>query len=106
MNQPPGRRFPFAKIVVIFACTFGISLGLCGLSAFAGGLLHGFSSKVPIIIGIAGGALFFLSAIGLVVSVIAWVIAGAIGGFNRKTSGPQQLFRSGNDSSNNPQDRP
>ena len=31
MSKPPVDRIPFAKLVVIFAVSFAIGLGLCGL---------------------------------------------------------------------------
>ena len=92
MSLPLAQRIPFTKIVVVFACLFGLSFGLCGLSAFSAGLLHGSTTKVPIVIGIAGGALFVLSSVGLVITLIVWVIVSIFSRASSQTTNRQTPY--------------
>jgi hypothetical protein len=89
----------FPKTITILAAVFGISLGLCGLTAFlssistrlnAGGALVG--------LGMIELAAILLSAVGLVIMTILWIISAAMGSFGKSTD-PQKLF----DSSDNEQ---
>lgn len=94
MSESSAGRISFAKVVTVFAVLFGIGVGLCGLDyllaakgigknteEFGVGPLDGVSLVVMI-----------LSAFGLVITVIAWIIAAAVGSFSNKVSQPQKLF--------------
>lgn len=96
MSRSLVDSIPFARIVIVLASAFGISLGLCGITAFAGGALHG-NGNLAMTFGIIELIVMALSAVALVVTVIAWVILGAIGGFSRKASDPQKLFDNADD---------
>jgi hypothetical protein len=95
MGKPLVNRIPFLKIVIVLVILFGVSLGMCGVSAAlgvansshmdrSGSQILGFS----FVIEIAGMA---LSAVGLVVTVIAWMILGIAGSSSRSGAEPQQL---------------
>ncbi len=101
MREPPSDGFPFSKVVVFFACMFGISLGLCGLSAilpqWGSNPREEFSVGA---IGVISGIGIVISAFGLTLTTIAWVISSIVGGFGRKYSGPQRLFDNSDDKNN------
>ncbi|MGA2048891.1 MAG: hypothetical protein ABSG96_14430 [Terracidiphilus sp.] len=90
MSERLVDRIPFAKIVAVLAITFGVSLGLCGLtfvlSSSAG------SSGGIMGLGILELIAMALSAAGLVVTLIVWVLLAAVGSFGQKVSTPQKLF--------------
>ena len=78
MSQSPTRHFPFAKIVIFFAVTFGIGVGLCGLDFFLAahhiGKVEGYG------VGPLDGPsilIMLLSGIGLILTIMAWVISSA-----------------------------
>lgn len=83
----------FPKTITILAAIFGVSLGLCGLTWFLSTTGTRFNS--------IGGALFGLgmielvailvSAVGLVIMTILWVISAAVGDRGKSTD-PQKLF--------------
>jgi hypothetical protein len=86
MNKPLVDRIPFAKIVVGLAVAFVLGLGLCGLDFFL--LLResqthsrGFA-VAPV--GVASLTLQILSAIGLVVTIIVWVVLAIMASSSRK----------------------
>jgi hypothetical protein len=82
-------RFPFAKIVTVLSIAFGIGLGLCGLSAIlpaSGEEFHTNWLSLPSLL------IMVLSFLGLLVTLLVWVIASALGGFSAKSSNPQTLF--------------
>lgn len=95
MPTPLVDRVNFAKIITILAIVFGVSLGLCGLTYAA-------SIKVPgdgqwiIIFGILELAAILLSAIGLVITVIVWIVASATG-YRGSSNDPQKLFDDSDD---------
>ena len=81
MSEPPKNRFPFAKLVAFMAVGFLVGLGLCGLDyvlaangigksheEFGVGPLDGISLVVMV-----------LSALGLALSLVAWVLASIFG---------------------------
>lgn len=76
MTEPLVRRIPFVKIVIILAVTFGIGFGMCGLSVFVAGAMHNSrsSGNALAILMIVDAAVILLSAIGLVVTILLWVI--------------------------------
>ena len=97
MSQSLVDRIPFAKIVVVLAVAFGIGLGLCGLSIAMAS--NGFASNEEFGgdrfgIGTVSLVVMLLSAFGLVIAVIAWVLAGIFSSFSRgqKSDEPQRLF--------------
>jgi hypothetical protein len=97
MSEERSRGFPFARIVVVLACTFGVGLGLCGLNAvlsLSGASVGGFGSAMGSlrgVVAIVSLAAMILSALGLVLTVIVWVVVEAFG-IGRRGSDPQTLF--------------
>jgi hypothetical protein len=97
MSEEQRSGFPFARIVVILACTFGVGLGLCGLNGVlsASGAAMGDSNSVmgPLmgVVAVVSLLAMVLSGLGLILTVIAWVVSEAFGlGWGR--SDPQTLF--------------
>ena len=91
MNERLIDRIPFAKIVAILAIVLGVSLGLCGVTAFlafntrsGGDFLLGF--------GYLELAAIVLSAVGLALTLVVFVTLWVFGGFSEKVSQPQKLF--------------
>jgi ABC-type dipeptide/oligopeptide/nickel transport system permease component len=91
MSRALVDRIPFAKIITVLAIAFGVALGMCGVVAAASSQWRG-GERALMTIGIIDLVVMVLSAVGLVVTVIAWVILGITSGFGRKTSDPQKLF--------------
>jgi uncharacterized Tic20 family protein len=82
MSEPLGDGINFAKIVTVLAIVFAISLGLCGVTVALTSTVHGGGSVLifgMIVEAIAMG----LSALGLLVTVIVWVIASIASGRGR-----------------------
>jgi hypothetical protein len=82
MSDPAKNRFPFAKIVAVMAVCFLVGVGLCGLDYALG--THGIGKtneefNVGPIDGLSLAVMAF-SAVGLVLSVIAWALAAIIRG--------------------------
>jgi hypothetical protein len=69
-------RINFPKVFTVLASTLGLSFGACGLTLLAN--LNG--SRANTLIAIETG-LFLLSAAGLVLTFILWVIARIIDSF-------------------------
>ena len=96
------NRLSFAKIVTILAVAFGIGLGLCGLSAIlpsSGEEFHTNWLSLPSLL------IMVLSFLGLIVTLLIWIISSAIGGFSAKGSDPQTLFGN-SDKDSNDRDEP
>lgn len=74
-------RFPFAKTVIVFAVGFLVGMGLCGLDYLLGA--HGIGKRdEEFSVGPLDGlslVVMILSALGLVISLIAWAVVGIIG---------------------------
>jgi len=93
MSKSLMGRIPYAKIVIVLAVAFAIALGLCGVT-FVLALGRGggsFSSSflnmaVPVELTV-----MVLSGVGLVVTVIAWVVVAAFG-LGREQDDPQRQF--------------
>ena len=92
-------RIPFAKILIGLTIVFGLSLGLCGVS-----FVLGWQGKVPagmaqLLDRSAGVEILFmvLSALGVVLTGVAWVVAAIVGSSLAKVSEPQKLFDEGDD---------
>ncbi|HTB98396.1 MAG TPA: hypothetical protein VK716_15405 [Terracidiphilus sp.] len=108
MTPPLVDRIPFPKIVIVLASSFGISLGLCGLGAFAGGALRGSasSSGVMVVLLIGGAALMLLSAIGLVLTVFFWIVLSLAARGSAGRNDPQKLFDASGNPPKTPEDKP
>ena len=94
MSASPGKRISFAKVVVVLAVVFVLGLGLCGLDAT---VLARFRSHYQefgpnTFVGTIGAWTLVLSALGLVVTIIAWVLSAVVSGVSRKDDAPQKLF--------------
>jgi hypothetical protein len=98
MSKSPEDRFPFAKIITFFAVSFGVGLGLCGLSGILAS--HGIDSgdsREEFSTGIVGKLSFIVivfSGLGLVVTTVACVVSGILNsiGFGHGKDEPQKLF--------------
>jgi hypothetical protein len=86
MSKPLVDRIPFTKIIVALTAAFGIGLGLCGLDFFL--LLRASQTHTQGFgvgsIGVLSLVVLSLSAIGLVVTTILWVVLAAVGASSRK----------------------
>jgi hypothetical protein len=94
MSKPLVDRIPFAKIIAVLAIAFGVSLGLCGLNLILS-INGGRSQQASALLGIASYAELagiLLSAFGLVITVIAWVVLSIASRFGPADPRPQQLF--------------
>lgn len=73
----------FKKIVIVLAASFGIALGTCGLTLIAAN--HGAGgSMLPL--GLIEIAVMALSLVGLLLTLVVWGIAAAIGGRGGQTT--------------------
>jgi hypothetical protein len=95
----------FPKTVAVLASVFGVSLGLCGMTAFASLSLNRIQSPFIAFFrpffpmaGVVELIAMALSAVGLVVVSILWVISSAVGGFGHGND-PQKLFDGSDDGS-------
>lgn len=86
--MPSFSGINFPKVITVLAIIFGVSLGLCGLTAIASRANQFAPVLIPLGFLELGGILF--SAVGLVVMTLLWVIATAL---NRTGTGdgPQRL---------------
>ncbi len=91
------QRINFAKIVTVLAVAFGVGLGLCGLSFVLAS--SGFRSNEEFGVDSLGVApvslvVMILSAFGLAIAVIAWVLAAIFGSSSSGGGGsePRRLF--------------
>ncbi len=75
--------------------TFGVSLGLCGLTYL--GALSGGGGGLLIGLGVLESLAMVLSAAGLVLTALLWVAHAVLGSFQSKVSQPQKLFDEKND---------
>jgi hypothetical protein len=92
----------FPKIVTILAVVFGIGVGLCGLDYFLAAHNIG-KSHEEFGVGPLDGVsilVMLLSAAGLVLAVLAWIVAAILGrtGSGRDEANPQTPFHSTDDS--------
>lgn len=77
----------FAKVISILAITFGIALGSCGVTAalaIGAGRFNQNFGAVFMVLGYAELAVMILSAVGLVVVTVLWIIASTFGAFQSK----------------------
>jgi hypothetical protein len=84
----------FPKVITVLACVFGVSLGLCGLTAWLSSMNRlGGSDQMFLGFGMIEMAAMILSAVGLVLMTILWVFASAVNRVSgRSSSDPQKLF--------------
>ena len=96
MSERLVDRIPFAKIVTVLAVIFGIALGMCGLNLLLAlsplGRLRAFDGGPFSVMGFIELGAMLLSAVGMMVTVVAWVVMAAVGSFSRKGAEPQKLF--------------
>ena len=93
MGKPLIGRIPFAKIVIALAIVFVISFGLCGLTAVS--VMKGASANSPVSKLLDNAVPYeltgmLLSVVGLVLTVIVWVVVAAFG-LGRERSEPETL---------------
>src|SRR6201996_3416378 len=101
MSQSQTKSISFAKVVVFFAAALGVGIGLCGLDFFLGskgirGDSHGYS------VGPLDGVsliVMILSALGLLITTLLWLVVAIVESLTHKGSDPQQLFESTTDQS-------
>lgn len=99
MSESLIERIPFAKIVTVLAVGFGIGLGLCGLDYLLAANGIGKSTEEFGVgpLDAVSLVVMALSAVGLVVTVVAWVVAAIVDSAVGKVSQPQKLFGEGDD---------
>jgi len=83
------ERVNFPKLVTVLAVTFAVALGTCGLTAFVGAKWGG-AYVLPL--GLVELAVIVLSGVGLLISVILWVVAAALGNSTAGESDTIRLF--------------
>jgi hypothetical protein len=75
MSKPLIDRIPFSKITLVLAVAFGIGLGLCGVTAIAAtGSSHNDTVIQFQFLGYCGVAILGLSALGLILTLIAYIV--------------------------------
>lgn len=92
--SPLREHINFPKIVTVLAVTFAIALGACGLTVLVSS--HG-GGEYAMPLGILELVVMVLAAAGLVVTVVVWVVASALGNIGPKGSETQRLFEKDND---------
>jgi hypothetical protein len=99
VNESPIQRISFAKVVTVFAVLFGLGVGLCGLDYLLAAKGIGKSTEEFGVGPLDGVSLvvMILSAFGLVITVIAWIIAAVVGVSVKKVSQPEKLFDEADD---------
>ena len=85
----------FRKIVTVLAITFGIALGLCGLNFVAVASLRGHMGRPGMVLMVTAYvelAAMILSAMGLLICLLARGITSIIARSRHGRSMPQRLF--------------
>ncbi|HEV2213879.1 MAG TPA: hypothetical protein VGR64_01240 [Terracidiphilus sp.] len=95
------ERINFSKLVVILASTFGIALGACGLTALVSGSMGG-DGKLLFTLGFAELAVMILSAAGLVLTVIVWIVVSMIGDRGGDGDESTRIFKDPSDGDKHP----
>jgi hypothetical protein len=85
------ERINFPKVVTVLAVAFAVSLGACGLTSI-GIAKSGSGSDILVPLGFIELAVILLSAFGLVLTAVVWIIAAALGKTEHRGSAPQRLF--------------
>jgi hypothetical protein len=83
MTESKRSRITFAKVVVVLAIVFVISLGLCGLSVALSSASAG-QETVYIVMLFAGGAGMLIAGLGLLVTLVLWMISAIAKSSSRK----------------------
>jgi hypothetical protein len=84
----------FAKVTILFAVAFVVGVGLCGLdAALLSGLRNPGEEFGPnTIVGGIGAWAILLSGVGLIVTILLWIVVSLAKSFSHKDSEPQKLF--------------
>jgi len=95
------ERTNFKRAVTILATVFGIALGLCGLNLLVsrGGNIGNGLAGTLIGTGVLELAAIILSALGLVLVSILWLIATVLGKTYQEGPDLQRLFDDSDDNS-------
>jgi hypothetical protein len=92
-------RISFAKVITVLAIAFGIGVGLCGLDYWLAS--HGIGKSTEEFgVGPLDNVsliVMLLSAIGLVITTILWIVAIIVGSFRSKPDAPQRLLDDSDD---------
>jgi hypothetical protein len=94
-----GGRISFPKVIAVLAVALGIGVGLCGLDYWLASRGIGKSTEEFGVGPLDSISLIvmLLSALGLVITTIVWVVAAIVGGFGRNSNDPQKLFDNSDD---------
>jgi hypothetical protein len=84
------ERVNFPKVVTVLAITFGVALGACGITGVAAASSGGGNFLVTL--AFVELAVILLSAAGLVITAIVWIVASLLGQTRSKGSNPQVPF--------------
>jgi hypothetical protein len=87
-------RSIFAKIATLLAFAFVAGIGLCGVdAAFLASFNYSHEEFGPnTFVGGIGAFALVLSAVGLVVTLFAWIVASVVGAFRAKDADSERLF--------------
>ena len=80
------ERIPFARIVIILACIFCLSLGLCGVTWILA-RNTGDSDQGTLALGFLEIAGILLSAVGLVIVLLFWAVLALLPGKSTQEDG-------------------
>jgi hypothetical protein len=94
MSKPKSKKSAFAIVTIVMALAFVVGVGLCGLDYLLAGNGIGKSTEE---FGVGpldnvSLAVMVLSAIGLVITLVLWLLVTILGSLTRKQSEPQKLF--------------
>ena len=89
MTESKHSRITFAKVVVVLAIVFVLSLGLCGLSVALSSASAG-QGTVYIVMLFAGAAGMLIAGLGLFVTLVVWAVAASAKSSSRKGAEPRQ----------------
>ena len=93
MTKPLVDRIPFAKIATFLAAAFGVSLGLCGVTALLSSGMHGGAGgTVVIAMGMLELAVMGLSLPALAITLLAWLVLNIAARGQGRGDQPQKLF--------------
>jgi len=87
MSEAAGSRITFAKVVVVLAIVFVVSLGLCGLSVALSSASAG-QGTVYIVMLFAGAAGMLIAGLSLFVTLVLWAIVAIVRSSRRKAAEP------------------
>jgi hypothetical protein len=94
MTQSKSKTSAFAKVTIFFTVSFLVGVGLCGLDYALAAKGIGKSTQ-EFGIGPLDGVsivMMILSAIGLVITTVLWILVAVIRSFSPKEAAPQQLL--------------